>query len=111
MGIGNRVGTRNGFGVAIRNFWGRLMLIGAQAPETHDFSVRGWGHDYVIHKVKHEGRVLEVSGWTRGIKKGDYLIMKNGERTTRYRTAQIEYCSDPSDMFFATLEFAPRYTR
>ena len=72
------------------------------AQKTFDLSSRGWGKDYNIMSVSH------IAGWSRGISVGDYLILKSGDYTTRYKVGDINYCSDPHDMFFAKIEFAPR---
>lgn len=77
-------------------------------PTTHDYSIRTWGHDYTVHNVNDGGELLDVSGWGRGIRANDYLIMPNGNGTTRYQVSTIKYYHDPSDMWNATLVFAPR---
>lgn len=75
---------------------------------THDYTQRGWGHDYAINRVIDGGTVLRASGWGSGISEGDFLILPNGEATTRYRVESIEYYRDPPDMWSADLWFAPR---
>lgn len=75
---------------------------------THDFTKRGWGHNYEILDIKKKGLELKVAGWWRGIQAGDYLLFENDGDTTRYKVGGIRYESDPSDMFFANLKFAPR---
>lgn len=77
-------------------------------PQTHDYTRRSWGHDYSITKVLHDGRELRVTGWGRGLRKGDYLLLPNEGDTTRYCVANVSYYSDPADMWKAVLEFAPR---
>ena len=47
-------------------------------------------------------------GWGYGINQGDYLILPNKNKTTRYKVLTIEYFNDPRDTWNATLEFAPR---
>lgn len=77
-------------------------------PHTHDYTLRTWGHDYNITNVIDGGMRLRMAGWGRGIKAGDYLILPNGIDTTRYRLERIDYRTDPSDMWLADAEFAPR---
>jgi hypothetical protein len=77
-------------------------------PTIHDYTVREWGHDVTIRQVKKGGKVLEASGWGRGIKKGHVLLLPNGDTSTRYTVKAIRYFADPSDMWSATLRFAPR---
>lgn len=76
---------------------------------THDYSKRGWGHDYFITDVAQEGLVLKAGGWGDDIESGDFLILQDQKGgTTRYKVVTIRYESDPTDMWWATLEFAPR---
>jgi hypothetical protein len=75
--------------------------------KTHDLTNRGWGRDYTFDP-KEDGLKGRMMGWTRGINKGDYLILQNGNETTRYQVLNIEYAKDPTDMFFADVQFAPR---
>lgn len=77
-------------------------------PQTHDYTRRTWGHDYAAMAVIDGGQRLSLSGWGRGIKAGDYLILPNGGGTTRYRVDSIDYRMDPPDMWFAEATFAPR---
>jgi hypothetical protein len=72
--------------------------------KTHDYRIRGWGHDYVIHKIN--GLTLDMSGWGYNIEVGDYLILEQGITGTRYEVTKIEY--KHSDMWFAEAIFAPR---
>lgn len=83
-------------------------------PVTHDYSgtARRWGHDVSITKVIDGGQQLRAAGWGHGIEAGDFLILDQGKsNTTRYRVKDIEYQLDPADMWFATLDFAPRAPR
>lgn len=87
-------------------------------PTTHNYGPgrRCWGHDYVITQTINGGQQLKVSGWgplglgpvIGRIKQGDYLLIQNGNRDTRYQVAEVSYHSDPADMWAATLDFAPR---
>lgn len=78
------------------------------AATTHDYTKRGWGHDYVIHSVIRDGQELRMSGWGRGIRAGDFLLLENEGSSTRYRVESISYHRDPSDMWAAAAVFAPR---
>jgi hypothetical protein len=75
---------------------------------THDYTVRTWGHDYTIMKVIDGGQQLCLGAWGHGVSAGDYLILANGDSSTRYVVEEIEYCADPHDQWFATVRFAPR---
>lgn len=76
--------------------------------KTHDYTNGTWGHDCNILNVLDGGQRLRASGWGRGISAGDYILLKNGEGSTRYQVSSIGYRLDPGDMWFADLHFAPR---
>jgi hypothetical protein len=75
---------------------------------THDYTLRYWGHDYVITEVINGGKTLKMMGWGGGLKKGHWLILPNNGDTTRYRISKIEYMNDPRDMWSAIVRFDPR---
>ena len=75
---------------------------------THDYSAREWGRNYNIQNIHNDGMKLSLVGWGLGIKVGDFIIVKNGNDTTRYKFDSIRYCSDPHDMWFAETSFSPR---
>ena len=79
-----------------------------ETAKTHDYTVRGWGHNFGINTVKRGGKVLSAYGWGSGIAKGHFLILPNGHGQTRYQVTSIRYAPDPPDMWFAELRFAPR---
>lgn len=76
--------------------------------KTHDYTDRSWGHDYFILGVIDMGQELIAGGWGEGVQTGDHLILRNGEGSTRYLVKSIKYEYDPTDMWYATLKFAPR---
>jgi hypothetical protein len=79
-----------------------------QGNQTHDYrnAMRGWGHDIGYKPLP--GDHLDAYGWGEGIRPGDFVLLSNGDADTRYRVAKIRYATDPHDMWFATLAFAPR---
>jgi hypothetical protein len=79
-------------------------------PETHDYTEGTWGHDYTIRAVIDGGRRLLLTGWGEGVRRGDFILLDNKGRSTRYRIDAIEYDRDPPDMWKATVSFAPRQT-
>jgi hypothetical protein len=76
-------------------------------PQTHDYTVREWGHDYTFTPVE-DGRRGQVVGWGTGLQDGDYLLLRNGDGSTRYRIKRVAYFRDPEDMWRADVVFAPR---
>lgn len=77
---------------------------------THDYTHRGWGHDYIFDPIDN-GKRGSMMGWGHGITKGDYLLLQNDGDSTRYRVTSIEYMMDPRDMWSAKVTFAPRKRR
>ena len=79
-------------------------------PATHDFGPgkRCWGHDFSISRVEDSGRRVHASGWGPRMSVGDYILLDNRGRETRYRIAECEPVMDPNDMWHAVLDFAPR---
>jgi hypothetical protein len=78
---------------------------------TIDVSRGTWGHNITVSVIHDGGQRLDVTGWlTPQPDEGDFLILANGEGTTRYKVDEIRPCFDPKDMFFAALTFAPRTT-
>ena len=75
---------------------------------THDLSAQSWGNNYNVLEIQDRGMRVNLVGWCKGIKSGDYLLLKQGAGTTRYLVDSIRYESDPDDMWFAETSFAPR---
>jgi hypothetical protein len=76
--------------------------------KTHDYSAKEWGHSCEITSIEDGGLNINLAGWGKGIASGDFIVIKNGEDTTRYKFKSIKYCNDPIDMWFGSLIFAPR---
>ncbi len=76
--------------------------------KTHDLSQRTWGCNYEILSLTNDGHNADISGWHGCIRSGDYILLKSGEESTRYQVSSVEYMTDPRDMFFASIVFAPR---
>ena len=72
--------------------------------------LRTWGHDYSIMQVIDGGKRLRVCLFTpQRPKDGDYVILPNGSRTTRYQVdGEVDTPVDPGDQHFCNLVFAPR---
>lgn len=76
---------------------------------THDYSgpTRRIGHDYIFKPVG-RGMKGNITGWGYGIRSGDFLLLQNRGKSTRYRVDSISYYLDPMDMWSAEVTFAPR---
>ena len=75
---------------------------------THDISRKSWGCNYNVMEFRDGGMSVDLVGWRSGIKNGDFLLLKQDDGTTRYLVESIRYESNPSDMWFASVSFAPR---
>lgn len=80
--------------------------------KTHNLALDGVS-GFVLD-VKNGGQEITISGWNYDHRKwraGDLIILTledNGGRTTRYKIKDVRPCGNPSDMYFADLEFYPR---
>jgi len=98
-----RTGMNVGFG-----FLSKLALTTSpinelkQKGKIHDYSQLVWGSDYVF-----EPRNEEVGGYMTGqgksIKPSDYIILQHGSKSYKYLVEEIDYYSDPPDMWIALL--------
>ena len=89
-------------------------MFGNRQPDvTHDYGpgLRKWGHDYTIMGIHDGGKRLNVSGWGDGLREGHYILLQQGDGSTRYLIKEVSYYSDPDDMWKAVLIFAPRKQR
>lgn len=82
------------------------------SKRTHNYTkrFRFWGHNVGYRLIKGDDERLDAWGWGEGISEGDYILLTNpanGEET-RYQFEKISYHSNPSDMWEATLLYAPR---
>jgi hypothetical protein len=82
------------------------------SKRTHNYTkrFRFWGHNFGYRLIKGDDERLDAWGWGEGISEGDYILLTNpanGEET-RYQFEKISYHSNPSDMWEATLLYAPR---
>lgn len=66
--------------------------------------------DYSFSPID-SGRRGSVACWNgRAPREGDYLILRNGERSSRYQVTDVDHCLnvDPATMWMASVTFAPR---
>jgi len=73
---------------------------------THDLTRT----DYAF-QPKDDGQRGHISCWTDPTPKtGDYLILRNGQGSSRYQVTAVDLCwgVDPPTMWMADLAFAPR---
>jgi len=72
-----------------------------EVGDTHNFINQGWGHSLDFGKNGETYEHITGHGWCSGINLHDLLAMKkNGGGLIFYMVMKIEYCRDPTDMFF-----------
>lgn len=76
-----------------------------QPNKTYDYTPYVSGRDYVFESVN-DLKKGYMTGQGKGIKRGDYIILKNGSNYCRYQVEEIDYYSEPADMWIALLNEA-----
>ncbi|MBE9169919.1 hypothetical protein IQ238_21130 [Pleurocapsales cyanobacterium LEGE 06147] len=71
-------------------------------PKSHDYTQYDCNHDYIFEVVERENCAY-MTGQGKSINKGDYLILSSGSNTIRYQVEEIEYYSNPPDMWIALI--------
>lgn len=77
-----------------------------RSPKTHDYTQQVSGENYLFETI--DGGIRGyMTGYGKGVKLGDYLIFQNESGSSeRYQVDEIEYYSNPSDMWVALLRRA-----
>ncbi|QLE40139.1 hypothetical protein FD723_06490 [Nostoc sp. C052] len=78
-----------------------------QKNRIHDYSQQIWGSDYVFERLN-EGMIGYMTGVGTGIKPCDRIILREGCESYQYQVEEIDYYSDPSDMWIALLKQVSR---
>lgn len=74
--------------------------------KIHDYSQQVAGSDYVFERLN-EGMIGYMTGVGKGIKPCDRIILRQGSESYQYQVEEIDYYSDPSDMWIALLKQVP----
>lgn len=74
-----------------------------KSSKTHDFSRAIRGEDYVFEPIGESLRAY-ITGYGSGMKVGDYLILREGFDRCRYQVEEIDYYSNPEDMWIALVK-------
>ncbi|MBW4563737.1 MAG: hypothetical protein KME32_21845 [Mojavia pulchra JT2-VF2] len=86
------------------------MLIPANSTKpnntTHDYSRFIWGKDYAFESLNN-GMAGYMTGIGKGVQPLDYIILQQGGKSYRYQVEEIDYYSEPSDMWIALLKRVP----
>ncbi|RCJ18032.1 hypothetical protein A6770_33270 [Nostoc minutum NIES-26] len=83
-----------------------LVMLSAKSKKnykTHDYSQLIKGRDYVFESL-HGGIEGHMTGIGKGLKPHDYIVLKHGSSIFRYQIAEIDYYSEPPDMWIALLK-------
>lgn len=74
----------------------------SRKQKTYDFCARLRGKDYVFEQTENEAKGY-MTAQCKGIAIGDYIILKHDTEPCCYQVEQIDYYSDPPDMWIALL--------
>jgi hypothetical protein len=77
-----------------------------RVPHVHDYTRRYWGKDITYRVV--DGQLVGSLWCPTRVRVGDFLILANGDSTTRYRLTEVRPAMDPDDMYHFTATFDPR---
>ncbi|MEH2395574.1 MAG: hypothetical protein V7K21_29275 [Nostoc sp.] len=91
------------------SFLSKLTLFSFPATELkkknkiHDYSQQVWGSDYVFERLN-EGMIGYMTGIGKGVKLRDRIILRQDCESYQYQVEEIDYYSEPSDMWIALLK-------
>lgn len=71
--------------------------------KTHDFTKCVPGTDYVF-EVAENPTTAYMTARGKGIKPDDYIVLQIGSEFYQYRVEQIDYYSNPADMWMALIK-------
>lgn len=74
--------------------------------KIHDYSQLSWGSDYVFERLN-QGMIGYLTGVGKGVKPCDRIILREGCESYQYQVEEVDYYSDPSDMWIALLKQVP----
>lgn len=98
--------TRSGINlsVIILSLINFLIVRPSEKKETHDYTRLTCGHDYVFDPAR-EGDLTNIymTAQGKGVKRGDYIVLQNGSCHEKYQVEEIDYYSEPSNMWMALL--------
>ncbi|MDX2230519.1 MAG: hypothetical protein NW220_12835 [Leptolyngbyaceae cyanobacterium bins.349] len=71
--------------------------------KTHDYSHLVFGVDYVFEHLNELANQGYMTAQKKGVKPGDYVILKQNDTLQKYCIQEINYYSSPNDMWIALL--------
>ncbi|CAN5423317.1 hypothetical protein BH09ACT9_BH09ACT9_00500 [soil metagenome] len=78
------------------------------SPKTHDYTVPYWGHAFHVSTIVNGGKRIKGSYHGDRMSVGDYVLLPNGERASRYQITKLRWTITVDDMYFFEAKFAPR---
>jgi MioC protein len=94
------------------NIWNLLSIFdfpshkSTQQKKIHDYSKFVSGIDYILETLQEPLKAC-MTGFGKDIKPGDYLLLLICNKSDYYQIEEIDYYSDPSDMWIASLQKLP----
>ena len=87
--------------------WFPLLVFPANESKhkhkVHDYSQLVGGRDYVF-ELLNGGIEAQMTGFGKGVKPDDCIILQHGCSSYRYRVEDVDYYSDPPNMWMALLK-------
>lgn len=77
----------------------------ARRIKTHDYTGQVSGQDYVFETIDDSTKGY-MTAQGKGITVGDFITLQDGAEVYHYQVEQIEYYSNPSDMWTGVLKRA-----
>ncbi|MGB6299886.1 MAG: hypothetical protein WBF90_27455 [Rivularia sp. (in: cyanobacteria)] len=91
----------NVFFLSVRNFI--LDKLKLHKHKTHDFTQRVAGVDYVFETAENLTTAY-MTARGKGVKPHDYIVLQINSKSYRYQVEQIDYYSNPPDMWMALIK-------
>ncbi|OKH40338.1 hypothetical protein NIES2101_35010 [Calothrix sp. HK-06] len=96
-------------GINFINTWALLNFLiaklKAKKQKTYDYTSQVSGQDYVFEAIDDDAKGY-MTAQGKGVAVGDFISLQNGAEIYHYQVEQIEYYSNPSDMWTAVLKRA-----
>lgn len=75
----------------------------AKKQKTHDYTRQVRSLDYVFEPIDDNAKGY-MTGQCKGVAVGDFIVLQDGAKVYQYQVEQIDYYSNPSDMWTAVLK-------
>lgn len=76
-----------------------------QKHKIHDYTDAEYGKEYIFESSGNNTQGY-MTARGKGVKVGDYIILRNGSTSYHYQVKEIDYYSNPADMWMALLQKA-----